>query len=138
MALTPEGRDALGLSLDRFASAYTAATTRLRGTEHIAAWWRLSLTEPRVTAPIAASWAQIGFTAAAAGPLIAEGITAARVRALMWRAGRQLDGGEAERAAAIIDGLVADGVLVDPARVTWREDPDDPTHIIVDIRPERG
>jgi hypothetical protein len=36
----------------------------------------------------------------------------------------------------VIDQLIAEGVLVDPALVRQQQDPDDPNHVIVHIDPE--
>lgn len=74
---TQLGRDLL----QRYWDTYRAHTTRLATLDEASRWWKLSLKLPEVTAPIAASWARLGYTAETAEPLIRSGVTPAQVRA---------------------------------------------------------
>lgn len=85
-----------------------------------------------LTAGQAAQWATGGYLPGEAEPLIRSGVTPETADE-MDAVATDIAGGSDERAAQIIDGMVRDGALVDPTLVRWREDPADPTHIIVDI-----
>jgi len=100
-------------------------------------WMRLTETLAAdgitLTAADAARWATAGRLPAEAEPLIRDRVTPESAAELDDLA-TDIAGGSDERAAQIIDDMVRDGVLVDPALVRWREDPDDPDRIIVDVR----
>ncbi|GLY08211.1 hypothetical protein [Actinoplanes sp. NBRC 101535] len=88
-----------------------------------------------LTAADAARWADAGYLPAEAAPLISDGVTPEQAGELEDLA-TDIAGGPEARALQVVDDLVRDGVLVNPARVSWHEDPADPTHIIVDIQPD--
>ena len=88
--------------------------------------------ESGVPADVAGRWASAGYLPAEAAPLIAQGVTP-ETALEMDEITDDIAGGPEQRAAQVVDGLVADGVLVDPARVRQEQDPHDPTHIIVHI-----
>jgi hypothetical protein len=116
--------------LSTYIDAYYAAATQHR-TSRIARQWM----EAGVPATDAAAWASLGFLPAEAAQLIAAGVTPE-----MAQVGDEIAvnvaGSPEERAMQVIDRLVADGVLVDPARVRQSQDPDDPQHTIVHIDPQ--
>lgn len=100
-------------------------------------WWRLRLAPWRLRLPAdeAAAWASLGYLPGEAAPLIAAGVTP-QMAADLETIATDVAGSPEERAAQVIDRLVAGGILVDPARVRTRQDPNDPTHTIVNIDPE--
>jgi len=114
-----------------FVTAYRAAARQLYGPEHILGWLTLDLDVP---AQDAAAWANLGYMPAEAAPLIAQGITPAM--ALAAQEAAAAGAGSGGYAMLRVDELVADGTIVNPRRVSTREDPDDPMHIIVTVRPE--
>jgi hypothetical protein len=100
-------------------------------TSRIAREWM----EAGVPARDAAAWASLGYLPAEAAPLIEAGVTP-RIAGEMDELAEDIAGGHEERAMQVIDQLVAEGVLVDPALVRQQQDPDDPNHVIVHINPE--
>lgn len=88
--------------------------------------------EGKVPAAEAAKWANLGFHYGEAAPHIAAGMDADT-----FKAGEDIStevaGGPELRAMNSIDRLVADGLIVDPARVRMVQDPSDPYHTIVTI-----
>jgi hypothetical protein len=87
-----------------------------------------------LTGDQAARWANTGHLPGEAAPLIRAGVTP-EIADEMDQLAIDIAGGPEAHAMDVIDRLAADGALVNPSRVRWREDPDDPTHIIVDITP---
>lgn len=118
-------------ALRHYTADYYRHATQHR-TSRIAREWM----EAGVPAPVAARWASAGYLPAEAAPLIADGVTPESAAELDSLAD-DLAGGPEERAAQVIDGLVADGVVVDPVRVRQVQDRSDPNHIIVTILPDR-
>lgn len=88
-----------------------------------------------LTSEQAALWATSGYLPSEAEPLIRDGMHP-NAAAEMDRLSTDLAGGSDQRAAQRIDDLVRGGVVVNPSRVRWYEDPDDPAHVIVRITPE--
>lgn len=113
--------------LRHYTTAYYAAATQ-HCTSRAAREWM----EMGVPASHAAQWANAGYLPAEAAKLIEQGVTPETARE-MDQLATDIAGGPEERAAQMVDGLVADGVLVDPRRVRQVQDPDDPTHIILHI-----
>jgi hypothetical protein len=97
-------------------------------TSRIAREWM----EMNVPAADAAAWASLGYLPSEARPLIEQGVTPETARE-MDQLADDIAGGPEARAMQVIDGLIAEGTLVDPARVRQEQDPDDPHHIIVHI-----
>ena len=91
--------------------------------------------EMGVTASDAARWANAGYLPGEAAPLIAQGVTPDTAEE-MDQLAVDLAGGSELRAMEVVDGLVRDGLIVDPARVRQMQDPHDPTHIIVTVDPD--
>jgi hypothetical protein len=85
-----------------------------------------------LTAAEAARWADAGYLPGEATPLIRDGVTP-QTAGEIDELGTELAGGHEQRAMQVIDGLVRDGVLVNPTRVRQQQDPNDPTHVIVHI-----
>lgn len=92
--------------------------------------------EAGVPADEAACWANAGYLSAEAAPLIADGVTP-ETATEMNQLADDLAGGPEARAMQVVDGMVDDGTLVDPALVQQVQDPNDPTHTIVRISPDR-
>ena len=94
-----------------YASVYMAAATRL-ATYRLAREWM----DAGIAADAAAAWASLGYLPAEATPLIVGGVTP-QMAGEMDQIATDLAGGPEQRAAQLIDQLVAEGVLVDPSRV---------------------
>jgi len=88
--------------------------------------------EAGVPAEDAAAWASLGYLPTEAAPLITAGVTP-QMAADLGEIDDTVAGSREERAAQVIDRLVADGILIDPRRVHIRQDPNDLHHTIVDI-----
>lgn len=97
-------------------NTYRAQTTRFCRLDIAADWVRL-----RVPAATAAAWARQGYLPGEAVPLIAAGVTPQMV-ADLEKIATDVAGGPEERAAQVIDRLVAAGILVDPRRMAPAED----------------
>lgn len=69
-----------------------------------------------VDAATAAAWASLGYLPGEAAPLIAAGVTP-EMAAEMEQLDIDIAGSPEERAAQMIDRLVAEGVLIDPRQV---------------------
>lgn len=96
-------------------SAYAAeymANARQMATYRLAREWMAA----GVDAEAAAVWASAGYLPAEAAPLIAAGVTA-QMAAEMDALADDVAGSPEERAAQVIDRLVAAGILVDPRKV---------------------
>ena len=122
-----------------FIKEFRAAARQLNDYRIAGDWMRLAdaLKADRITltAADAAQWADLGYLPGEAVALILDGVTP-ETAGEMDRLATTIAGGPDQRAAQRIDEMVRTGVLVDPARVHRREDPDDPLHVIVDINPE--
>lgn len=88
-----------------------------------------------VPADEAARWLALGYLPHEAAPLIADGVTPDTAAELEQLAD-DIAGSPEQRAMQRIDELVRGGVLVDPSRVRWQEDPNDPMRVVVDVEPE--
>lgn len=121
-----------------FIHAFRAAATQLNGYRIAGDWARLAealqADNITLTAADAAHWASLGYLPGDAAPLILDGVTP-DTAGEMDELATDLAGGSEQRAMQRVDELVADGVLVDPARVRQDVDPDDPDHIIIRIDP---
>lgn len=126
----------LGRLLETYWQEYRTRTTRLARVDIAARWWRLSLTRPEVTAPVAAGWARLGYLPEEAEVLIADGLTPATV-AKMERHAELAAGGPEALVAQRIQQMVELGEIVDPAEVIRVQDPTDPTREIITIRDEQ-
>jgi hypothetical protein len=102
-----------------YAEEYMAAATHLATYRRAREWM-----EAGVSAETAAAWANLGYLPAEAAPLIAAGVTP-QMAGEMDRLADDIAGSPEERAAQLIDRLVAEGVLVDPKRVRRAQLPDD-------------
>ncbi|MFG2046113.1 hypothetical protein ACGFIW_01615 [Micromonospora sp. NPDC048935] len=116
--------------LRHYTAVYYAHATQHRTSRAAREWM-----EAEVPAAEAARWANAGYLPAEAEPLIADGVTP-ETATEMDQLADDLAGGPEARAMQVIDAMVADGTLVDPARVRQVQDPDDPTHTIVWISPD--
>lgn len=121
-----------------FIQEFRAAATQLNGYRAAGEWARLAEALEAdgitLTAADAARWASHGYLPSEAAPLILDRVTP-DTAGEMDDLATDLAGGSDQRAMQRVDELVADGVLVDPARVRQEVDPDDPHHIIVHIDP---
>jgi len=115
------------VELRNYSREFCAAATQLNTLADARQWM-----EGKVPAGEAAKWASLGFYYNEAAPHIAAGIDADT-----FKAGEDIStevaGGPELRAMDAIDRLVADGLIVDPARVRMVQDPHDPYHTFVTI-----
>lgn len=123
----------LGRQLEAFFQDYRSRTTQLADLDTACRWWRLSLTRREVTAPVAASWARLGYMPEEAEPLIADGITPEAVREIERHA-EDAAGGPDELAAQRIAQMISLGEIIDPAQIIRVQDPTDPTREIIAVR----
>ncbi|MEV1315395.1 hypothetical protein AB0J14_04840 [Micromonospora arborensis] len=117
--------------LRHYTTAYYAHATQHR-TSRIARAWM----EAGVLASDAANWANAGYLPAEAAPLIADGVTP-QTASEMDQLADDIAGGPEARAMQVVDGMVTDGTLIDPVRVRQVQDPNDPSHVIVRVSPDR-
>ena len=123
-----------------YAAAYRTTATQLRHPRVIREWMETmadcraaTREELEQHARTAAEWANLGYTAEEAAPLIADGLTPATVRELEQHA-EAVAGGRDALAAQRIARMVDAGEIVDPDRVIRVQDPTDPTREIIAIR----
>ncbi|MFG1872098.1 hypothetical protein [Micromonospora arborensis] len=126
-----EKSDGIALAqVGRYVHEFASKATQLNDYRTGGRWWKL-----RVSADVAAAWANLGYLPERAAPLIAKGVTPETAGELNQVA-QDIAGGPEQRAMQVVDGLVADGVVVDPIRVRQAQDPNDPQHTIVHITRE--
>jgi hypothetical protein len=123
-----------------FIQEYRAAARQLNRYETGLQWagfakWLAKTHGITLTAAAAAQWANIGYFPREALHLIVEGVTPETADE-MENLAVDLAGGPEQRKAQRIAELEQSGQFIGPRLVRWREDPDDPEHIIVDIEPE--
>lgn len=111
-------------------AAYTAHASQLAGRDLAMEWRRRG-----VPAEQAGAWASLGYTPEEAERHIAEGITPEMVRT-GEEIGQDIAGGSDIHAAEVIDRMIREGTIVDPALVSRIKDPTDPDVEIIAVRDE--
>lgn len=101
-------------ALGIYSTEYMAGATQL-ATYRLAREWM----EAGVPAADAAAWASLGYQPVEAAPLIASGVTP-QMAGELDEIATSVAGSSEERAAQVIDRLVAQGILGWTARTAWR------------------
>ncbi len=120
-----------------FVRVFRAAAHQLNRLETARTWagfaqWLGSEHNIVLTAATAAAWANLGYMPREALPLIADGVSP-ETAGEMEDLATQIAGGVEQRRTDRIAELERGAGWLGPSKVRWREDPDDPEHIIVDI-----